>query len=175
MTTLAIDQGTTSTRAVLVSDDGSTRLLHSVQHRQIYPAPGRVEHDAGELLDNLRACLAAAQDVDGITAVGLANQGESCLAWDGETGDAISPVIVWQDDRTAPELVALEDQADLVIQRAGLPIDAYFSASKLGWIMQEVPQAGKLAARGQLCLGTTDAFFRHRLTGRFETDPTTAS
>ena len=175
MTTLAIDQGTTSTRAVLVSEDGSARLLHSVQHRQIYPAPGHVEHDAGELLDNLRACLAAAQVVVGITAVGLANQGESCLAWDAETGDAICPVIVWQDDRTAPELVALADQADLVMQRAGLPIDAYFSASKLGWIMRNVPAAQALAAKGTLRLGTTDAYFRDRLCGRFETDPTTAS
>lgn len=175
MKTLAIDQGTTSTRALIVTPDGQASLLHSVPHQQYYPAPGHVEHDAEELVTNVLACLEATKEIKGIGAVGLANQGESCLAWDAETGQAICPVIVWQDDRTALELTDQHAHAGFVMERAGLPMDSYFSASKLGWIMRNVPQARDLAARGTLRMGTTDAFFRDRLTGRFETDPTTAS
>ena len=100
MTILALDQGTTSTRAVIVDEDGTVRIAHTVAHRQSYPGPGRVEHDPEELLANLSACLDAAP---GARAVGLANQGESCLGWDARTGRAITPVIVWQDERTTPE------------------------------------------------------------------------
>ena len=112
-----------------------------------------------------------------INAIGLANQGESCLAWDARDGQPICPVISWQDDRTASVTAALgrDGAARMVMQRAGLPLDPYFSASKLGWIMRHVPQAAVLAAQGHLRLGTTDAFFRDRLTGRFETDIATAS
>lgn len=175
MKTLAIDQGTTSTRALLVTPDGQTDVIHSVPHQQSYPNPGWVEHDAEELIANVQACLEAAKAIDGIGAVGLANQGESCLAWDAETKQTLGPVIVWQDDRTAVELTDLHDHAELVMERAGLPMDAYFSASKLGWIMRNIPKARELATKGTLRLGTTDAFFRDRLTDRFETDPTTAS
>lgn len=175
MRTLAIDQGTTSTRALAVDADGQARIIHSVPHRQSYPAPGHVEHDPEELIGNLRACLEAAGKSGMSGAVGLANQGESCLAWNSETGQAIGPAIVWQDNRTSAALAGLRGHADYVMQRAGLPLDAYFSASKLGWIMRNIPQAQELHAAGKLRLGTTDAFFRDRLTGRFETDPTTAS
>lgn len=173
MRCLAIDQGTTSTRALLVDETGA-KLLHSVEHRQIYPAPGHVEHDPEELVANLVACLAAASQVG---CVGLANQGESCLAWDGATGRAITPVIVWQDARTADVCARLKrDGAEaMTLQRAGLPLDPYFSASKLGWIMAHVPQARSLLSAGRLRLGTTDAFFRDRLTASFATDPSTAS
>lgn len=174
MKVLAIDQGTTSTRALVVDDAGIVPVL-SREHRQIYPAPGHVEHDPEELIANLRACLAAAPE--GVAAVGLDNQGESCLAWDAGTGQAITPVIVWQDDRTAATCARLkaEGAEDLTLSRAGLPLDPYFAGSKLGWIMGNVPAARDLLARGRLRLGTTDAFFRDRLTGRYETDPTTAS
>lgn len=173
MRALAIDQGTTSTRAILVDETGTT-ALHAVEHRQIYPAPGHVEHDPEELIANLTSCLAAAPDVD---CVGLANQGESCLAWDGATGRAITPVIVWQDARTATicERLKSEGGEALTLSRAGLPLDPYFSASKLGWIMSNVPGAHALLSAGRLRLGTTDAFFRDRLTGIFATDPSTAS
>lgn len=174
MSILAIDQGTTSTRAATVTEDGALRVVHTAAHRQIHPAPGRVEHDPEELLANLGACLAAGA---GARAVGLANQGESCLAWDAETGHAITPVLVWQDERTAPETERMraEGAETVTLARAGLPLDPYFSASKLGWILREIPEARALAKAGRLRLGTTDAFFRHRLTGRCETDPTTAS
>ncbi len=174
MTILALDQGTTSTRAVIVGEDGTVRVARAVAHRQSYPGPGRVEHDPEELLANLSACLDAAP---GARAVGLANQGESCLGWDAQTGRAITPVIVWQDERTTPvvERLRAEGAETLTLAGAGLPLDPYFSASKLGWILRDVPEARALARSGRLRLGTTDAFFRHRLTGRCETDPTTAS
>lgn len=174
MTVLAIDQGTTSTRAVLCGEAG-LRVLCASEHRQHYPAAGRVEHDPAELLRDVAACLAAAPDE--VAAVGIDNQGESCLGWDAETGEPVGPVIVWQDDRTRGDTERL--RADgceaLVRERAGLPLDPYFSASKLAWIVREIPEARRLAERGRLRLGTTDAFFRDRLTGRFETDITTAS
>ena len=174
MTILAIDQGTTSTRAFEARDDGSARVLHAVEHRQIHPRPGWVEHDPEELLGNIGTCLAAGPDAD---AVGLDNQGESCLAWDAVTGAPVSPVIVWQDERTSPDTERLraEGAEAMTLERAGLPLDPYFSASKLGWILRNIPEARELARRGRLRLGTTDAFFRQRLTGRCETDPTTAS
>ncbi|MFC5387425.1 FGGY family carbohydrate kinase [Aquamicrobium segne] len=171
--TLAIDQGTTSTRA-FVADETGIHCVHTVEHRQYYPHSGHVEHDPEELLKNIRACLDAAPHID---CVGIANQGESCLAWDARTGRAITPVIVWQDDRTADICDQLHQQGfePMVRERAGLPIDPYFSGSKLGWILQHVPEAQKLSQTGNLRLGTTDAFFRDRLTGNFVTDPTTAS
>jgi glycerol kinase len=174
MTILAIDQGTTSTRAVEVCEDGAARVIASVEHRQIYPRPGWVEHDPEELIASIETCLAAGQ---GAQAVGLDNQGESCLAWDAQTCRVVSPVIVWQDERTADLTDRLRsDGAEaLTLNRAGLPLDPYFSASKLGWLMHNVPEARDLARSGRLRLGTTDAFFRHRLTGQCETDPTTAS
>ncbi|MEM1429999.1 MAG: FGGY family carbohydrate kinase [Pseudomonadota bacterium] len=175
MRILAIDQGTTSTRAVVVEEDGARHLAAAIQHRQIYPRPGWVEHDAEELIANIRACIAAAGAE--IAAVGLANQGESCLAWHRETGEALGPVIVWQDERTAhvTDRLRAEGGEALTFERAGLPLDPYFSASKLAWLLDYLDGARRLAAAGNLCLGTTDAFFRHRFTGRFETDVATAS
>jgi glycerol kinase len=125
------------------------------------------------LLANIKRCLDAAE----ADIVGLANQGESCLAWDARDGRPICPVISWQDDRTADvtEVLAREGAGPLVMARAGLPLDPYFSASKLGWIPRHIPPAAELARLGHLRLGTTDAFFRDRLTGRFETDIATAS
>ncbi|WP_137113188.1 FGGY family carbohydrate kinase [Rhodobacter sp. SY28-1] len=169
----AIDQGTTSTRAMLLGPDGTLKPVLALPHAQTYPAPGHVEQDGEELLANILRCLEAVAP----HAVGLANQGESCLAWDARDGRPICPVISWQDDRTADVTAALarDGAGPLVMTRAGLPLDPYFSASKIGWIMRHVPKAAELAAQGHLRLGTTDAFFRDRLTGRFETDIATAS
>ncbi|MCY1127493.1 FGGY family carbohydrate kinase [Frigidibacter sp. RF13] len=175
MPILAIDQGTTSTRALLLSEDGALTPVASIAHRQSYPQSGWVEHDGEELLANVVQCL---ETSDGAAPVaGLDNQGESCLAWDARDGRPVGPVIVWQDDRTANEVAALEGQGagPEVMARAGLPMDPYFSASKLGWIVRENPVAAELARQGHLRLGTTDAFFRDRLTGRFQTDIATAS
>ena len=174
MRVAAIDQGTTSTRLLIAEPDGRVEIRHAVRHRQIHPAPGLVEHDPNELLANLRACIDAAGPCD---AIGIANQGESCLAWDARTGAPLSPVIVWQDGRTADMLAGLEADgaAALTLARAGLPLDAYFSASKLAWILARTPAARAAWAAGRLRLGTTDAFFLDRLAGTFATDPATAS
>ena len=174
MNVLAIDQGTTSTRALLLSSDGHSRITRVVEHRQSYPKPGWVEHDAEELLANVVACAGSAGPVD---AIGIDNQGESCLAWDAETGEALSPVIVWQDSRTQAVIEQLRASGHdaMVIEKSGLPLDAYFSASKLAWLYRTLPEARRLHALGRLRLGTTDAFFLQRLTGRCVTDVTTAS
>lgn len=174
MRVAAIDQGTTSTRVLVADDTGQAEIRHAVRHRQIHPQDGWVEHDPEELLANIRACIAAAGPVD---AIGIDNQGESCLAWDAVTGKALSPVIVWQDNRTSDRIQALqaEGAAALTLDRAGLPLDAYFSASKLAWILENCPEAAEARKRDRLRLGTTDAFFLDRLAGRFATDPTTAS
>ncbi|MFV0382626.1 FGGY family carbohydrate kinase [Paracoccus sp. (in: a-proteobacteria)] len=173
MRVLAVDQGTGSTRALMRGPDGALRLLKQLTHRQILPRPGHVEQDAEELLGHVAACAGAA----GADLVALANQGESCLAWDARDGRPLGPVIVWQDDRTADltRALAAEGVAAEVMARSGLPLDPYFSASKLGWMIRHIPGAADLVRQGRLRLGTTDAFFRDRLTGRFETDIATAS
>jgi glycerol kinase len=174
-TILAIDQGTTSTRAFAIEADGTRRLVYARRHQQFHPRSGWVEHDGAEILADLRACLAQAPD--SVAAVALGNQGESCLAWDGRDGTPLGPIIVWQDDRTATQLEPLRgsDAEALSLSRCGLPLDPYFSASKLGWLVKVVPQATRLLQQGHLRLGTTDAWFRDRLCGTFATDVTTAA
>ncbi|SFI48785.1 glycerol kinase [Bosea sp. OK403] len=171
---IGIDQGTTSTRALVLDEDGSLRLIKAGRHAQHYPHPNWVEHDPLELLANIRHCL---NEAGAVPRIGLANQGESCLAWDARTGEPLSPVIVWQDGRTVDRIAELRaDGAEAeTLARAGLPLDPYFSASKLGWLLEH-SQAVKAARRaGRLRLGTTDAFFLDRITGTFATDATTAS
>jgi glycerol kinase len=174
MSILAIDQGTTSTRALTVDVSGRAEIIAVTRHTQYYPKSGWVEHDPEELIGNITRSLEAA---DNVTAVGMDNQGESCLAWDADTGKAISPVIVWQDNRTVAmiERMKREGLEAEIMERSGLPLDSYFSASKFAWIMAQLPQAKKLLAQGRLRLGTTDAFFLDRLTGHFISDITTAS
>lgn len=170
----ALDQGTTSTRVLVVSQNGSADIQLSLRHQQHHPHPGWVEHDPLELLNNLQRCLEATGRVD---AIGLANQGESCLAWDAKTGEPLSPVIVWQDNRTSAEIAQLRGDGGeaLTLELAGLPLDPYFSASKLAWIIRNLPAAQSALRAGRLRLGTTDAYFLDRLTGVFATDVTTAS
>ena len=174
MTILAIDQGTTSTRALAVDTDGHATIASVTRHEQFYPEPGRVEHDPAELVRNLETSLDA---VEGVTAVGIDNQGESCLAWHADTREPVTNVIVWQDNRTGSEVERLKrDGAGTeVMERCGLPLDSYFSASKLAWIVDHVPEARRLLKRGKLRLGTTDAFFLDCLAGECVTDITTAS
>lgn len=170
----AIDQGTTSTRILVAASDGAPTVVRSVQHEQHHPQPGYVEHDPEELIANIKTCLSA---VDRIDAIGIDNQGESCLAWDAKTGEALSPVIVWQDARTSGEIDQLKQEGaeDLTLARAGLPLDAYFSASKLRWLLDRLPAVQTAYRQNRLRLGTTDAFFLQRLTGQCATDITTAS
>lgn len=174
MSVLAIDQGTTGTGVMICDDDGRTTFIETIEHRQIYPQPGWVEHDPEELIRNLQSCIDKNAHV---SAIGIDNQGESCLAWNADTGEAVSPVIVWQDNRTQSTIDNLKSDGleSQVLEKTGLPLDSYFSASKLGWIVQEIPEAKSLLSQGKLRLGTTDAFFLDRLTGHFVTDITTAS
>lgn len=173
---LALDQGTTSTRALIAGEDGRLTPVLTREHRQIYPRPGWVEHDPEELVAHLSACIEASLP-HAPRAIGIDNQGESCLAWDAGTVRALTPVIVWQDARTEDSCARLKADGaeDLSLARAGLPLDPYFSASKLGWVLRHVPEAAALARAGRLRLGTTDAFFLDRLAGTFATDVTTAS
>lgn len=174
MSVLAIDQGTTSTGAMVLNESGHASMANVFSHRQIYPQPGWVEHNPEELIANVQACVDANADA---AAIGIDNQGESCLAWNAETGEAVSPVIVWQDNRTQSGIDSLKSDGiePVVLEKTGLPLDSYFSASKLAWIIENIPEAKTLSAKGRLRLGTTDAFFLDRLTGQFVTDITTAS
>ena len=174
MIILAIDQGTTSTRALRVGDDDNAAIVQVIKLQQYYPQPGWVEHDPEELIASLESCIAACPDAQ---ALGIDNQGESCLAWHADSKQAISPVIVWQDNRTGERIEQLkaEGREAQVLERAGLPLDAYFAASKLKWILDNCAEAEQLLEQGKLRLGTTDAFFLDRLADRFVTDITTAS
>lgn len=173
MRVAAIDQGTTSTRCLVIEDGGTARTVASIRHAQHHPAAGWVEHDPEELLANIGAVLRQAGPVD---VIAIANQGESCLAWDAETGRALSPVIVWQDSRTAGTLASLDADAQTRSKVvSGLPLDPYFSASKLAYLVRNEPDVAKALAAGRLRLGTTDAFFLDRLCGTFATDIATAS
>ena len=174
MKVLAIDQGTTATKAFTYDDAGSFTLVANIEHRQIYPHPGWVEHDAAELLENVMECVRKAGPVD---AIGIDNQGETIIAWDAHTGQPVYNAIVWQDDRSRGVTDQLKEQGfeAKTMAIAGLPLDPYFSASKLGWIMENVELAKPLARQGRLRLGTSDSYFLARLTRNFATDMTTAS
>ena len=176
---IAVDQGTTGTKTVVLDESGKLSLVSNIRHKQIQPHPGWVEHEARELLQNVKAGVEAVTQLTGyrITAVGIDNQGETVVAWDKATGAPIYNAIVWQDDRTKGDIEHLKDSGAeaITLERAGLPLDAYFSASKMRWILDNVPEAGKLLQKGRLRIATTDAYFLDRLTGVYATDASTAS
>ncbi|MDQ0473790.1 FGGY family carbohydrate kinase [Labrys wisconsinensis] len=177
MNVLAIDQGTTSTKAHVLFDDGRFETVGGIAHQQHFPGPGRVEHDAGEIAAAVETLIGRAVAAHGVPdAVALANQGETVVAWDRDTRQPLHRAIVWQDQRTQPRLDGFgAAQKALVAERAGLPLDAYFSASKLAWLLREVPEVAAAAAAGRLGLATSDVFLLGRLTGRYATDAATAS
>ena len=174
MKVVAIDQGTTGTKSFTLDETGRFESKASLEHQQIYPRAGWVEHNAEELLHNVRVCLEAAGEVD---AIGIDNQGETVVAWNAQTGKPVYNAIVWQDDRTQDktEKLKADGAEELTRSRAGLPLDPYFSASKLRWFIDNIDEAKALLKQGHLRLGTSDAFFHDRLTGTFATDVTTAS
>lgn len=171
---VGIDQNIAATQATRLDSDGAIASLGCLVHRQFYPQAGWVEHDPKELLSSVEQCLDLAA---GAEAIGLATQGETVLAWNAETGEPICRAIVWQDTRTHATLDTMRrDGAEaLTLARAGLPLDPYFSASKLRWILDHVPEARSLASKRRLRLGTTDAFFLDRLCGVYATDITAAA
>jgi glycerol kinase len=181
---LALDQGTTSSRAILFGRDGETIALAQREFRQIYPREGWVEHDPLEIWETQRDVAREALDRSGLDAgavasVGITNQRETTVIWDRATGEPLANAIVWQDRRTADrcaELIA-DGYERLFRERAGLPLDPYFSGTKIAWLLDHVPEARKRAERGELAFGTTDTWLIWNLTGgaRHVTDPTNAS
>ena len=181
---LALDQGTTSSRAIVFDATGRVRGLAQAEFPQHFPAPDRVEHDPQDILrtqfDCAREALAnagvAAREV---AAIGIANQRETTVLWERASGRALGPAIVWQDRRTAAECARLraEGWADDVRARTGLELDPYFSATKLAWLLDHVPGARERAERGELAFGTIDSWLVWHLTGgRLHlTDPGNAS
>jgi glycerol kinase len=181
---LVIDQGTTSTRAVLFGAGAAPEEMAQEEFRQIYPHPGWIEHDPEDLwrttVATARAVIAKAEATGRkIAGLGITNQRETVVVWDRQTGAAVYNAIVWQDRRTAPLCTTLsaEGQEPLVTERTGLLLDPYFSATKLAWILDTVPGARARAERGELAFGTVDTYLLWRLTGGavHATDITNAS
>jgi glycerol kinase len=181
---LAIDQGTTSSRAILFSKDLVPLVTAQKEFTQHFPAAGWVEHDPEEIwtgvIDVCREALAKANvEAKDIAAIGITNQRETTLVWDRSTGRAIHHAIVWQDRRTAEHCQALKaaGHEPLIAERTGLLLDPYFSATKIAFILDAVPGARERARRGELAFGTVDSFLLWRLTGgrTHATDATNAS
>jgi glycerol kinase len=167
---LAIDQGTTSTRAILF--DSGARAVAKAQREltQHYPERGWVEHDPEQIWQDTLAVVREALSAVGpgcVAAIGITNQRETVVIWDRVTGEPIHRAIVWQDRRTAGTCLRLKEDGteDLVRERTGLLLDPYFSASKIGWILDRAPGARDRAERGELACGTIDCFLLWRLTG----------
>jgi glycerol kinase len=180
---LALDEGTTSARAIVFDHAGSIRALAQKEFAQIYPQPGWVEHDPNEIWAAQIAVASEALARAGIhardiAAIGIANQRETTLAWDRVSGEPIHNAVVWQDRRTAAycdELNAAGHEP-VIAKKTGLVIDAYFSGTKLKWILDNVPGARDKAAQGRLAFGTVDSWLIWKLSGGAHlTDPTNAS
>ena len=169
---LALDQGTTSTRAIVFSQDALPVGHAQVELPQIYPRPGWVEHDPEQIWrDTVRVAREAVANANlnaaDIAAIGLTNQRETVVLWDRESGRPVHNAIVWQDRRTAPicDRLEREGNAELIQAKTGLVLDPYFSASKLTWLLDKVDGARAAAMRGELAFGTVDSFLLSRLTG----------
>ncbi len=181
---LVIDQGTTSTRAVVFDADGSPIAFAQQEIPQIFPRPGWVEHDPQSLWSSAistarEALRRAAREPASLAAIGIANQRETTLIWDRSTGEPIGNAIVWQDRRTAEACAALKGRGcePQVTATTGLLLDPYFSATKIAWLLDAVPGARAAAERGALAFGTVDCFLLWRLTNGavHATDATNAS
>ncbi|MGE3959446.1 MAG: glycerol kinase GlpK [Vicinamibacterales bacterium] len=181
---LALDQGTTSSRAIVFDADGAIRALAQKEFTQIFPKAGWVEHDPAEIWASqigvaIEALGRAALSATDIAAIGITNQRETTVVWDRETGEPVYNAIVWQDRRTAEfcERLKADGAGPLVQRKTGLLIDAYFSASKIRWILDHVDGARAKAGAGRLAFGTIDTWLIWKLTGGREhvTDVSNAS
>lgn len=169
---LALDQGTTSSRALLFDEQGAIRAVAQREFEQIFPQPGWVEHNPAQIASSQIAVAlevlekAKVQPRD-MAAIGIANQRETTIVWNRETGEPVMNAIVWQDRRTADfcEQLRRQGHAPLIQQRTGLLIDSYFSASKISWILENVPGARTFAEQGRLAFGTVDTWLLWNLTG----------
>jgi glycerol kinase len=179
---LAIDQGTTSTRCILFDAQGMPVAMAQQEHRQIYPRPGWVEHDALEIWENTEGVVRQALAKAGarpaeILAIGITNQRETTVIWERETGRPIYNAIVWQDTRTdalCAEL-AQEGGQDRFRPQTGLPLATYFSGPKIAWLLEHIPGARARAERGELLFGNIDTWLIWNLCGEHVTDVTNAS
>ena len=165
---LALDQGTTSSRAIAFDESGAVVEVAQREFVQHYPRPGWVEHDPEAIWETQRAVAEEVADcVDGITAIGITNQRETTVIWDRATGAPIHNAIVWQDRRTADVCKQLhaDGMQGLVLRKTGLVIDSYFSGTKIAWILDHVHGARARAERGELAFGTIDSWIAHRLSG----------
>ena len=166
----ALDQGTTSSRAILFHETGEIVARAQYPFRQIYPQPGWVEHDPMEIWASERRALAEITshiDPRQVAAIGITNQRETTILWDRRTGEPIHNAIVWQCRRTAPFCDELKARGlgEIIAEKTGLLIDAYFSASKIRWLLDNVPGARERAERGELCFGTVDSWLIWQLSG----------
>lgn len=181
---LALDQGTSSSRAIVFDHSGNIRAVAQHEFPQIFPRSGWVEHDPQQIWSSQAAVIAEAISSIGINgkniaAIGITNQRETTIVWDVDTGEPVYNAIVWQDRRTSEYCDRLRARglAEVIRQKTGLIIDAYFSATKIHWILENVPDAARRAAEGKLRFGTVDSWLVWRLTrGRVHvTDVTNAS
>jgi len=181
---LALDQGTTSSRAIVFDEHGVVKGAAQKEYAQHYPRPGWVEHDPEDIWRSQLACARAALKradlrADRVAAIGIANQRETTLLWDRRSGRAVCNAIVWQDRRTAPDCDAIKQRgyADLVRAKTGLVIDPYFSATKIAWMLDNVRGLRARAERGEIAFGTVDAWLVWKLTNGavHVTDVTNAS
>src|SRR3954447_9383004 len=168
---LAFDQGTTSSRAIVFDKNGMIKSMAQKEFTQLFPQPGWVEHDPNEIWSTqlgvaAEAITKAGSTVKDIAAIGITNQRETTMVWDRNTNEPICNAIVWQDRRTASYCDELKEKGymPLVQQKTGLIIDAYFSATKLKWILDNVAGAREKANNGDLCFGTVDSWLLWKLT-----------
>ena len=169
---LALDQGTTSSRALFFDEQGAIRSVAQREFDQIFPQPGWVEHNPEQIASSqiavaLEALAQASARSSDVAAIGIANQRETTIVWNRDTGVPVNNAIVWQDRRTADfcERLRSEGHGPLIQQRTGLLIDSYFSASKISWILDNVPGTRRLAEAGKLAFGTVDTWLLWKLTG----------
>ncbi|MEZ0326056.1 MAG: glycerol kinase GlpK [Fimbriimonas sp.] len=179
---VALDQGTTSSRAFAFDEDGRIVASSQTELPQSYPHPAWVEHDPERLWADqmgVAADVVARVGAENVEAIGITNQRETTLLWDRTTGEAIYPAIVWQDRRTAAlcDRLRLDGVDEMIARRTGLVVDSYFSATKLAWLLAHVPGARARAQRGELAFGTVDSFLVWKLTAgaRHVTDVSNAS
>lgn len=181
---LSLDQGTTSSRAVLLDEKGHIVAAGQEEFPQLFPTPGWVEHDPEAIWSSQHNSIKAAFDNAGcgwesVRAIGITNQRETVVAWDSATGDAVGPAIVWQDRRTAEFCDQLKEEGkeSWIQDRTGLLLDPYFSAGKMKWILENRPEAAKLATQGRLRFGTVDTWLVWKLSGGscYVTDVSNAS
>ena len=181
---ISIDQGTTSSRSILFGEDGSILNSYQKEFKQIYPKPGWVEHDPEEIWETTKSVLTKLYNSEiakkyNVRGIGITNQRETTIVWDKKTGKPLYNAIVWQDRRTSDLCKKLVNDGleNKIISKSGLVIDPYFSASKIKWILDNVPDARSKAKNNEICFGTVDSFLLWRLTDKnvHATDATNAS